>query len=53
MATREILAELIAQYQAATSRMAVVQAGGGVDVARRVQAGEPFDVVVLAATAID
>jgi molybdate transport system substrate-binding protein len=29
------------------------EAGGGVDVARRVQEGESFDVVVLAATAID
>ena len=53
MATREILAELIAHYQATTTRTLVAEAAGGVDVARRVQGGEAFDVVVLAADAID
>ena len=53
MATRDMLAELIAQYQAATSCMVIAEAGGGVDVAKRVQAGEAFDLVVLAANAID
>ena len=53
MATREILAELIAQYQATTSQSVVAEAAGGVDVAKRVQAGEAVDVVVLAANAID
>ena len=55
MATKYILAELIAQYQAATSpSLAVVaESAGGVDVAKRVQAGEVVDIVVLAANAID
>ena len=53
MATREILAELIAQYQATTSQTVVAEAAGGVDVAKRVLAGEAVDVVVLAANAID
>ena len=53
MATREILAELIAQYQATTSQSVVAEAAGGVDVAKRVLAGEAVDVVVLAANAID
>ena len=53
MATREILAELIAQYQATTSQTVVAEAAGGVDVAKRVQAGAAVDVVVLAANAID
>ena len=53
MATREILADLIVRYQTSTSRTVEAEAGGGVDVARRVQEGESFDVVVLAATAID
>jgi molybdate transport system substrate-binding protein len=53
MATREVLADLIARYQTSTSSTVMAEAGGGVDVARRVQQGESFDVVVLAATAID
>ena len=53
MATREILAELVASYQTTTSHPVIAEAGGGVDVARRVQAGEAFDVVVLAANAIE
>jgi 16S rRNA (cytidine1402-2'-O)-methyltransferase len=53
MATRELLATLTAQYEANTSRRAVAEAAGGVEVARRVQAGESVDVVVLSDTAID
>lgn len=53
MATREVLADLIAQYQATTSYAVMAEAAGGVDVAKRVQAGEAVDVVVLAANAID
>ncbi len=53
MAPREMLADLIARYQKSTSRTVVAEAVGGVDVARRVQEGESFDVVVLTATAID
>jgi molybdate transport system substrate-binding protein len=53
MATREVLAELVARHQRATGRQVVSEAGGGVDVAKRVQGGEALDVVVLASNAID
>ena len=53
MATRDVLADLIALYQATTSQTVVADAAGGIDVAKRVQAGEAVDVVVLAANAID
>lgn len=53
MATRDVLADLVAQYQHSTGRQVVAEAAGGVDVARRVQGGEPVDVVVLASSAVD
>jgi molybdate transport system substrate-binding protein len=53
MATRELLRELAASYQAASSQSVVSESAGGVDVAKRVQAGEAVDVVVLARAAID
>jgi molybdate transport system substrate-binding protein len=53
MATREVLAELVAQYEQATAQSVAAEAAGGVDVAKRVQAGEAVDVVVLASDAID
>jgi molybdate transport system substrate-binding protein len=53
MATREVLAELASMYQRVTSQPVSSEAAGGVDVARRVQAGEAVDVVVLAGDAID
>jgi len=53
MATREVLAELAAGYAAATGYQVALESAGGVDVAKRVQAGESVDVVVLAAKAID
>jgi len=53
MATRELLNELTAQYQRATSQPVTAEAAGGVDVAKRVRAGETVDVVVLSNTAID
>jgi molybdate transport system substrate-binding protein len=53
MATRELLAALAARYEHEYSRAVVTEAAGGVDVARRVDAGEAVDVVVLAANAID
>jgi len=53
MATREVLAELVAEYERAAAQPVVAEAAGGVDVAKRVQAGEACDVVVLAADAID
>jgi len=53
MATRELLAALAAQYADAAGHAVVAEAAGGVDVAKRVAAGEAVDVVVLAANAID
>jgi molybdate transport system substrate-binding protein len=49
MATRQLLADLAADF----GRPVSIESVGGVDAARRVQAGEAFDVVVLASTAID
>jgi molybdate transport system substrate-binding protein len=53
MATRELLAALAARYEQKSSQTVITEAAGGVDVARRVAAGEAVDVVVLAASAID
>jgi molybdate transport system substrate-binding protein len=53
MATRQVLAELVAAYEARTGAAVAIESVGGVDAARRVQSGEPFDVVVLASDAID
>jgi molybdate transport system substrate-binding protein len=54
MATRRLLADLAVAFSAAApgADVAVVSMGG-VDAARRVAAGEPFDAVVLAAAALD
>lgn len=53
MATRQVLVELSAAYEQRSSCRVVFESVGGVDAARRVQAGEPFDVVVLASDAVD
>lgn len=53
MATRELLAALAAQYQQASGVTVQAEAAGGVEVAKRIGAGECRDVVVLAANAID
>lgn len=53
MATKQILNELVARYQTASGQAVSVESVGGVDAARRVQAGETFDVVVLARNAMD
>ena len=53
MATRQVLDDALAAYAAETGDTVQAEAVGGVDAARRVQAGEAFDVVVLAAKAID
>jgi molybdate transport system substrate-binding protein len=56
MATKAVLAQMIAHCQrlpAAKGSQVSIEAVGGVDAAKRVQAGEPFDVVILAADAID
>nr|WP_315427354.1 substrate-binding domain-containing protein [uncultured Albidiferax sp.] len=53
MATRLLLAELVAGFQLRTGFRVDIESVGGVDAARRVQAGEAFDVVILASDAID
>jgi molybdate transport system substrate-binding protein len=53
MATRQLLTELVASYQEIVLCDINIVSVGGVDAAKRVQAGEPFDVVVLASDAID
>jgi len=53
MATRALLAELAAAYEARSGQGVAIESAGVVDVAKRVQAGEPFDVVVLARDALD
>jgi molybdate transport system substrate-binding protein len=53
MAPRALLAELLAAWQAEGGTPVSSQAVGGVDAARRVAAGEVFDVVVLATDAIE
>lgn len=53
MATRELLAALAARYQQATGATVRAEAAGGVEVAKRIGAGESRDVVVLASNAID
>lgn len=53
MATRHLLAELVASYQEIVLCDIAIESVGGVDAAKRVQAGEVFDVVILASDAID
>jgi molybdate transport system substrate-binding protein len=48
MATRQVLAELGAAYQQKTGQSVAIESVGGVDAARRIRAGEKFDIVVLA-----
>jgi molybdate transport system substrate-binding protein len=53
MATRQLLAELGAMYRKSAQVQVEIESVGGVDAAKRVQAGEAFDVVILASDAID
>lgn len=52
MATRQVLADLAARYRAERGDAVELLSLGGVEAARRVAAGEAFDVVVLAADAL-
>lgn len=52
MATRQILAELASAYQQATGQVVSIESVGGVDAAKRIRAGEPFDLAVLASDAL-
>ncbi|MDP2015995.1 MULTISPECIES: substrate-binding domain-containing protein [Comamonadaceae] len=53
MATRQVLAELVAGFEAVSDVSVTIESVGGVDAAKRVQVGEAFDVVILASDAID
>ena len=53
MATKPLLAELTRAYVQRSGHQVEIESVGGVDAAKRVQAGEAFDVVVLASDAID
>jgi len=53
MATRAVLAELADVYRQQGGGDVAFESVGGIDAAKRIQAGEPFDVAVLAADAID
>jgi len=53
MATKQVLADLINLYQQAQPGVAIeLESVGGVDAAKRVQAGEAFDIVALASNAV-
>jgi len=53
MATRQVLAELVAAFEARTSLTATLEAVGGVDAAKRLRTDEVIDAVVLASDVID
>ncbi|MDO9113312.1 MAG: substrate-binding domain-containing protein [Polaromonas sp.] len=53
MATRLVLADLVTAFEQQSGCRVAIESVGGVDAARRVQAGEAFDVVILASDAID
>ena len=53
MATRQLLADLVAEFRKTSSQAVQVESVGGVDAAKRVQAGEAFDAVALASDAIE
>lgn len=53
MATRHVLGELAQAWEQRSGQPVQVESVGGVDAAKRVAAGEPFDFVVLASDAID
>jgi len=53
MATRQVLGDLAAAWQAQNGTAVAIESVGGVDAAQRVQAGEVFDLVFLASNVID
>jgi molybdate transport system substrate-binding protein len=52
MATRQILTELSDAFNKKTGQAVAIESVGGVDAAKRIRAGETFDIVVLADDAI-
>ena len=53
MATRQVLADLTSAFTERSGHTVAIESVGGVDAAKRVQAGAEFDVVILASDAID
>ena len=53
MATKALLADLTQAYQNQAGVTVQIESVGGVDAAKRVQAGEAFDMVLLASDAIE
>ncbi len=53
MATKALLTELTQAYLAQTGVQVQIESVGGVDAAKRVQAGDMFDMVLLASDAIE
>lgn len=53
MATRQLLAGIVARYRDETGQAVQVESIGGVEAAKRVEAGEVLDGAVLASNAID
>ena len=53
MATRQVLADLSQAWQAQGGTPVQIESVGGVDAAKRVAAGEAFDLVILASDAVD
>ena len=53
MAGRKLLADLISKFEATSEHRVSLESVGGVDAAKRVRAGEPLDVAVLAREVID
>jgi molybdate transport system substrate-binding protein len=53
MAGRTLLRDLIEKFEATSPQRVSLESVGGVDAAKRVRAGEPLDVVVLARDVVD
>jgi molybdate transport system substrate-binding protein len=53
MATRQVLADLAGPYEQRTGHRVAIEAKGGVEAARRVRAGEPVDIVLLASNVME
>src|SRR5271163_3251757 len=53
MASRELLVDLAARFENASSQSVSIEAAGGVEVAKRVRGGEAADIVVLARKTIE
>ncbi len=53
MATRQVLAGLVAVFEQQSGWAVEIESVGGVDAVKRIQSGEAFDMVILASDSID